>query len=537
MRSDMGKIKRISAAFLLFCVPLFAMASSSLHDLDRLCGPGQTVRVKGSVIVEGIVISSYKSENMAVIPNLTPASLDLNANLRTAYIQSPDGSKGLRIIFDEPEYNMLDRYDNVVLDLGNCLLGRDAHTGALTVSGLTPSNVSRVRKGTAGQLPLKARYVCELTDDDIYTYVTLKDMEFVFKDGSFADVRENYIKDRMDSWVSQIRDSRGGSMYLHVNMKCDWRRRGDGVPAGCGDICGIIVNDQLRRHGDSLGRYSVRPVDREDIFVPKKGKSSWKVITGWRLDGSLGSSLFFENAGQVENLTKKGVKEDRVLNDMGAQGFLWTDAGSEIRLTVDLDGVSTEKDGVSQNGALYLWTPSRNWYRFNEFGQMEGTSSIMLEFSSSKVKAGSLMQLAFNMAAGNSYVTGSYNYPYEWKVECSVDGSHWITMKDIVTGLESFALRTMPYKDGKVGKNRYKTQYDAGMGLQQRVFSFPEEALGKPKVMVRITPASRRLSIMHRSSPDLPSGTNRNNDNYVRMDTKEMTYVRIGTMKIEFKDK
>ena len=280
MRSDMGKIKRISAAFLLFCVPLFAMASSSLHDLDRLCGPGQTVRVKGSVIVEGIVISSYKSENMAVIPNLTPESLDLNANLRTAYIQSPDGSKGLRVIFDEPEYNMLDRYDNVVLDLGNCLLGRDAHTGALTVSGLTPSNVSRVRKGTAGQLPLKARYVCELTDDDIYTYVTLKDMEFVFKDGSFADVRENYIKDRMDSWVSQIRDSRGGSMYLHVNMKCDWRRRGDGVPAGCGDICGIIVNDQLRRHGDSLGRYSVRPVDREDIFVPKKGKSSWKVITG-----------------------------------------------------------------------------------------------------------------------------------------------------------------------------------------------------------------------------------------------------------------
>ena len=197
----MKHVKRISAVFLLSCMPFIALASSSLSELDRLCEPGKTVLVKEPAVVEGVVISSYKSPNMAVNPNLTPARVDLSVSAKTVYIQSFDGTRGIRVIFDEPEYNMLNRYDNVVLDLRNCLLSRDSQTGAITVSGLSPANVSRVMKGGPDQVPVKSKYVSDLTDSDIYTYVTLKEMEFVFKDGSFTNVRESYVKDRMDSSV------------------------------------------------------------------------------------------------------------------------------------------------------------------------------------------------------------------------------------------------------------------------------------------------------------------------------------------------
>lgn len=52
-------------------------------------------------VVEGIVVSDYRSPNMELNPNLNYYSVDLEENDRTVYVEAADGSCGIRLRFDE----------------------------------------------------------------------------------------------------------------------------------------------------------------------------------------------------------------------------------------------------------------------------------------------------------------------------------------------------------------------------------------------------------------------------------------------------
>ena len=270
-------------------LPLWGQAAAAgpFGQLRGLCEPGKSVLLTAPTVVEGIVVSDYRSPNMELNPNLNYYSVDLEENDRTVYVEAADGSCGIRLRFDEASENRLARYDRVRLDLNGCRLTRTAEPDCMTLTGVQALNVLSVAPGTAADLPVKERSVATLTDDDLYTFVTLRDAEFVFKEGSYTNIWEPYaqscgelhhykydINNRMDGWASLVRDSEGGAIYMLVNTLCAWRRAGKPLPQGMGPLSGVVVHTPMRRYGGDMGRYSIRPLDESAASATPRGNVS-----------------------------------------------------------------------------------------------------------------------------------------------------------------------------------------------------------------------------------------------------------------------
>ena len=57
-----------------------------------------------SVVIEGVVISDCDSPNMDINHNVSTAKTDITHNMRTAYIQTPDGKLGFRLKFNAEKF-------------------------------------------------------------------------------------------------------------------------------------------------------------------------------------------------------------------------------------------------------------------------------------------------------------------------------------------------------------------------------------------------------------------------------------------------
>ena len=126
----------------------------------------------------------------------------------------------------------------------------------------------------------------ELTDDDIYTYVTLKEVEFPVRKGSITPVNEGYAigtnAHRISKYPLLVRDINGDAMYMMTNTNCAYRSDGTRLPYGSGDISGVIVHERFSRfewrNGADpaemtddptlgyIGRYQIRHQNKEDIW-------------------------------------------------------------------------------------------------------------------------------------------------------------------------------------------------------------------------------------------------------------------------------
>ena len=72
-----------------------AAAAGPFGQLRGLCEPGKSVLLTAPTVVEGIVVSDYRSPNMELNPNLNYYSVDLEENDRTVYVEAADGSCGI----------------------------------------------------------------------------------------------------------------------------------------------------------------------------------------------------------------------------------------------------------------------------------------------------------------------------------------------------------------------------------------------------------------------------------------------------------
>lgn len=516
----------------------------SISDLKATCPIGGQASVNEDVFVSGTVISDWKSENIELNPSISYQEVDRTQNRATAYIQDDTG--GARLVFDEAQENQLCRFDKILLNLKGCLLERNLDPDCLTVRRLSYRNVEEYNAQGSIGFEAKEKFISELTDEDIYTYVCLKDLEFIFKSGSYADIYEPYAmpgsiardagieaSGRMDGWASLLRDGKGRCIYMLVNSLCGWRRSGNGVPQGIGQVKGVIVHCPMRRYGGDMGRYSIRPLDEKDIVISKRG-SNWKTLTAWRIDGSMSDALDFELAGQISGLNKKGNKGDRVLNDTGARAFLWTDSGLPVYVCSDVNARDASTKGYVKNGAIAFKGPSKQWFKFDGRGKVCGYNSIFIECDASKVK-GEMMALNFTWCEGDNDGDKSWGFPLYWKVMCSIDGGKWTTLKQTATATPFFCLRSLPWWDKKLtglnSSTTYRTGFDCGMGNQQRSFLLPPEAIGAKTVVIKLTPAMATLSII-RSSPsaDVSEGTYS-----MTPSTRNISMIRFGEISIDYK--
>lgn len=541
-----GKMMRMALVWAVVLMGQLCLAGP-VSDLAALARPGIRPVLSGVPLMEVVVVSECENENVALNVNRTFKEMDLTVTKRTAYVQEIGGTRGMRLIFDSHPYNDLHQFDVVTLDVNGGRLSVDPRTGSVTVKGLTPLAVVSRRSGTTADVPVKEKLISELTDDDIYTLVTLKDMEFAFKDGAIVNIKENYgqyvdkyhkeykkeINYRMDGARAMMKDAHGNAIGMGVNTLCDWRRDGDGVPQGAGTVTGIIVDEQMRRYGSNTGRYMIRPLGRKDIGIdPKKKSSVWTMLTGWILDGYNGKFIDYETAGSVD----KPQVGDRIMSDTGAKSYMWTDSGAKTYTTSDWNNITSARQGAVWNGAIMFDCMAHEWFKWDNIGMMESANSIFLEFSSKKVKPGQKMQLSFEITAGDVNMINSWGFPARWKVQCSVDGGEFITLNEACTGEDSFSLRPLPcwckkVNTGKYNKN-FNTQYDFSLGTQGHVFNLPDEAAGRDKVLIRLTPAGP-MGFALRSNPHEPAEVPGSYD--IKLSSPAKALISIGSIFIEYK--
>ena len=274
----------------------------------------QDRRYVGNYVVEGVVISDCADLNVATAPNVTYNSVDLSENARTMYLQelTPDGG-GICFKWSDPESNTISRGTRLIISLDGLTL-KDMEAPGLTIMDLKPGNILEMDPGA--EIPLRIRKISELSDDDLNTWVTIPEAEFVFKQGAYSNVREAYqlksdlnegvknVTNAVDASARLLCDSEGGAIFMQINSKLPWRRRINsgaeglhGVPRGVGSVSGILVDEPNPRYGSSIGRYSLRPREETDIAIEEQDGTGRQLIAEWIFDHRNPSDVYARSKG------------------------------------------------------------------------------------------------------------------------------------------------------------------------------------------------------------------------------------------------
>ena len=122
----MKKLLLITLSLCVLALPARADAFSALESCCNAAGYG---RIRGVEVLELVVVSDCEDVNTALNPPETWASPDLGETMRTVYVQTPNGGRGLRLRFADPLFNRLRRWDRVRVDLNGCSVSRSSEYG------------------------------------------------------------------------------------------------------------------------------------------------------------------------------------------------------------------------------------------------------------------------------------------------------------------------------------------------------------------------------------------------------------------------
>ena len=458
----------------------------------------RSVAIDRDVLVEGWAVSGPDDPNRDFHGQRHYLEVNGWSNGSCLYLESPDGRYGIR--FNMYEINLLGgvpQFSRVVINLKGCVLHKEL--GVYSVTNLYPENIVSVEAHPESDLPKKVRSISELTDDDLFTYVTVKDCEFVFKDGAYINVYEAYTRsggikvkgvypnNAMDGWVSILCNDRAERLYLAMNSRVLWRRDGKGVPQGRGCISGILTKPFFPRYGRMDG-YAIRPTRKQDIAFGQP--SSLRTIVEWNWN---------DNIREINSMGGKmdaGPYAGYALKPDEGEGMLFLDV-PQCRLSRQkdfnnkvIDAPKTKGSdgdrGAVNYGALQIETEARNWWNWD----YDCGNSVILDFSTRKFKGQHLL-LAFTMAAGYQSAETSAFYPTWWCVEVSTDGNvfHKVDTPDLV-------LHSLPWwsSAGNEVSDIYMIPSESAPGLSDRLVVLPSSLLGQERVFVRISPAAKIIS-------------------------------------------
>lgn len=246
---------------------------------------GVPVEIKDYYFIEGIVVSNPTSLNAFENPQITNTQVDYTGTTRSFAFESLDGKYGFKITAETEDENVLARYTQAQILLRGLTITRKADPDRYEITGFKASQLLASEQKSASDVPVKKLSMAQLKDSDIYTYVTLQDVEFVIKKGSLTPVNEGYTNahnaHRSNKHPLLIRDAKdGSSMYTLTNTTCRYRRDGSKLPYGVGEFSGVIVHEKHRPFVDfdadtpddseygTIGRYQIRHQERADIAMP-----------------------------------------------------------------------------------------------------------------------------------------------------------------------------------------------------------------------------------------------------------------------------
>lgn len=238
-------------------------------------------------ILEGIVVSNTEGGNAGENEQISASAIDYTVSQRTVYVQSLDGKYGFSLLTETEEDNIFKQFNKVrVLLKGTEIYLFDNPAKYYQIKGVKKSMVASNVKVAESEIVVKQKHFNELTDDDIFTYVTLKDVEFPVRKGSICPINEGYSiagkSDRIAKFPLLVRDINGDSFYMYTNTVCTYRNDGTRVPQGSGNISGVIVHERFSRFEwkngmdlldmetdpelGNIGRYQIRHQTKSDIY-------------------------------------------------------------------------------------------------------------------------------------------------------------------------------------------------------------------------------------------------------------------------------
>lgn len=253
-------------------------------DVRRFYATGEPI--DEYILIEGVVVSNRDGGNAGDNEQKTTSTIDYSISGKTVYLESTDGKYGFMLTTATEEDNVFSQYDKVQLLLHGATVTMREYPERYEITGVTKSMATSVVPGLASDVPVKRRTIGTLTDDDIYTYVTLDDVEFPVRKGSISPINEGYAiggnVNRISKFPLLVRGKDGNSMYMYTNTVCRYRNDGTRLPYGSGSISGVVVHERFSRFEwkdgadpldvdfdtelGNIGKYQLRHQRKSDIW-------------------------------------------------------------------------------------------------------------------------------------------------------------------------------------------------------------------------------------------------------------------------------
>lgn len=467
--------------------------------------------------IEGYIISDKNGANVCQNPQTAQYMFDFTASQRTAYIESSDTRYGVRLLFESADDNITRRGSKVRISLGGLNLVRQSDPLCFSLEGLTADNVlESLTPPDDYAIPAKRKSISEISDEDIFTLVTLQDVEIMCKDGAYTNCIESYsIKDNAVNPVSGsetsprwdvapllMSDRSGNSIYMLTNALAPWRRNGtvygngtDVVAQGSGSFRGVITSEDLVRYGE-LGRYKIRPMSSGDILLSKPAFSKTVVEWNW-------------NDEQTDLVPEAGSGE---LNFYGADIVGAPDYNSMMCHEISETGEKVGgRVGLVTDAAIRV---TRKWWDFsNDRGEYFDISFSTAGISGENMVFG----IVWNHGQQNDKTLDS---PAHWNLLYSVDGG---TEFKSVPGSSVIGNRSIVWWGG--------TGQDACPGYKDHMRKLPAECFGKQKVVLRLQVADKITD----KKPSSSASTYLTNLGIEKATlTDKATSIRIGTITVRY---
>ena len=517
----------------------------SFADVRAMGNDGQTVEINDYLIVEGYVVSNRASGNVGENEKLSLTASDNTSYKKKFYLESLDGNYGFLVQTATEEDNVFTFADKVTLLLKGTSLTKETDPERYEITGLTSSNIVGRETGFSSNLPEREKFISELTDADIYTYITLKDCEFAVRKGALTPLNDAYTlssgKGMISKYPRLVRDAEGSSIYTYTNTTCPYRRDGVRLPYGSGTLSGVIVHELFPNYvyGDNddeelsgnIGRYQIRHQSYSDIAFDKEKSFShilaeFRYATGFRTGGN-GMSYFNATDGQA-SARFFHTSGDAVTNCPSTFNYIgWTGTNSGVApfkghigfdSSIDqplgysfADGYVFDYSGTNSDGKGKVSSTKKNTYNRVSVKLYDGwmskiwwkdedapAESWIVEFSTKDIAA---QHLSMQFTSYSAITSNVGNAPYNWTVSWSDtfdlnDESVWKKVADYVV------------PDGVLNGQEREWQLPA---FKQYDFVLPLEMLGKDKVYLRLRPASRVSNTLYFGEGTVTDGTQSGN--------------------------
>lgn len=502
----------------------------TFDGLHALASEENVVEITSSYVLSGWVINDNSEGNGAEAKNISAELQDTKRPSRVIYVQNDDASAGVMVEFNTVQDNTTERFNHITFNLKGMTLTKhpasEKEPLRYELSGAVVSNIMQTTGGSIQDLPVKEKHIGELTDADVYTYVTLIDCEIPVRKGPFVPVDLRYDA-VMNKYPMPLRDIEGSSTYLLSNTSCAWARDGKGMPQGAGKVSGVIVHEKCDNYAwdnneasmkmasgleldyvtgvGTISRYQIRPVAKSEITLGNDFGDSFSGLLMEVRYLNRDYDNLVRNTDQAWSIYSTWPSSPYPMNDPAVTGVLrryrnnkqegfavfrdWSHLGpvADGRITNPSGGNGvTDYNGTSAHWSVYSMTNISGliidengsaWY----CSKWTDDQYVRAEFNTEGLtEANFPLSVTFGAINGLGEAVGAPRY---WQIDWSADGSSWNKVAD-------YTVPDFPIV--------YKKRTWQCPGYKMMTFNLPENPalLGKSKVYVRLRASNKQAGTM-----------------------------------------